>query len=114
MKELIRVMKALSDPSRIKIIKMLQAKDLCVCEMTALLGLAQSTVSKHLKILEDAGLVTSNRSGAWVNYAIAAEDDSPYAGALISHLQEWLNDDDGIRRILERLPEVDRERINAA
>jgi ArsR family transcriptional regulator len=57
MKAFIRVMKALSDPNRVKIMKMLEAKELCVCEITAILGLAQSTVSKHLKILEDADLV---------------------------------------------------------
>ena len=68
----IRVMKALSDPNRVKIMKMLEAKELCVCEITALLGLAQSTVSKHLKMLEDAGLVASWRDGAWVNYRLAA------------------------------------------
>lgn len=114
MKKFIRVMKALSDPSRVKIIKMLETKDLCVCEMTALLGLAQSTVSKHLKILEDADLVTSNRDGAWVNYAISTEDDSPYARALLDHMKEWLNDDPGIRQVRQVLPTVDRERINAA
>jgi ArsR family transcriptional regulator len=47
-------MKALSDPNRVKIIKMLQQKVLCVCEMRAALNIAQPTVSKHLKLLEDA------------------------------------------------------------
>ena len=56
MKEFIKVVKALSDPNRVKIVKMLQHKSLCVCEMRAALGVAQPTVSKHLKILEEAGL----------------------------------------------------------
>jgi DNA-binding transcriptional ArsR family regulator len=47
-------MKALSDPNRVKMMKMLQARPLCVCEIKAALGIAQSTASKHLKILEDA------------------------------------------------------------
>ena len=69
MKTCIQVMKALSDHNRIKIIKILAARNLCVCEITSLLGLALPTVSKHLKNLEDAGLVTSNRDGSWVVYA---------------------------------------------
>ena len=57
MRSFIRVMKALSDPNRVKIIKLLENNELCVCEIHSLLGLAQSTVSKHLKILEEADLV---------------------------------------------------------
>ena len=55
MKAFIKVMKALSDPNRIKIIKLLQHKRLCVCELQYALGISQPTVSKHLKILEEAG-----------------------------------------------------------
>jgi len=58
MKSFIKVMKALSDPSRVRIIKMLQRKTMCVCEMQAALEVAQPTVSNHLKVLEEAGLVT--------------------------------------------------------
>ena len=47
MKSFTRVMKAMSDPNRVRVIKLLQIKELCVCEIQALLGLAQSTVSKH-------------------------------------------------------------------
>jgi ArsR family transcriptional regulator len=114
MKRFIRVMKALSDPSRVKIIKMLTEKELCVCEMTVLLGLAQPTVSKHLKVLEDAGLVEFWKQGSWVIYRLAAGDDSPYAKAMLAHLKDWLNEDEDIRNILKELPMVDRERIRAA
>jgi len=55
-KPFLQVMKALSDSNRIKIIKLLEQKELCVCEITTALGLAQPTVSKHLKLLEDAEL----------------------------------------------------------
>jgi len=114
MKQFIRVMKALSDPNRVKLIKMLIEKELCVCEMTALLGLAQPTVSKHLKILEDAGLVESWKQGSWVNYRLAAGDDNPYAKAMLVHLREWLQEDGEIQNILSELPKVDRERIRVA
>lgn len=114
MKKCIRVMKALSDPNRVKIVKMLGNKELCVCELTALLGLAQSTVSKHLRLLEDAGLVSSKREGAWVNYCLADGRDSPYAQAMLAHLEEWLVDDDEVQQILAHIPQVDRERIRVA
>ena len=54
MKIFLKVMRALSDPNRVKIVKMLQHKAMCVCELRAALGVAQPTVSKHLKILEEA------------------------------------------------------------
>ena len=54
MKEFTRVMKALSDPNRVKIVKLLERRSLCVCELQAALGIAQPTVSSHLKVLEDA------------------------------------------------------------
>ena len=57
MKSFVKVMKAFSDPNRVKIIKLLQQKSMCVCELQGALNLAQPTVSKHLKILEEAGLV---------------------------------------------------------
>ena len=59
MKEFIKVMKALSDPNRVKLLKILQERALCVCEIQKVLGLAQPTVSSHMKILEDAGLVNT-------------------------------------------------------
>ena len=57
MKEFIKVMKALSDPNRVKLLKLIQQREMCVCEIQAALEIAQPTVSKHLKVLEDAGLV---------------------------------------------------------
>ncbi|CAK8717813.1 MAG: ArsR family transcriptional regulator [Candidatus Electrothrix sp. LOE1_4_5] len=114
MKTFIRIMKALSDPNRVKIIKLLKKKELCVCELTALLGLAQPTVSKHLKNLEDAGLVASSREGSWVNYRLAAGEESVYAETMLNNLAGWLDDDRQIQEILARLSQVDRERICAA
>ncbi len=111
MKQFIRVMKALSDPNRVKILKMLQHKSLCVCEIQATLQLAQPTVSKHLKILEDAGLVDCRKSGLWVNYQLANGNSSPYAAALLGNLRHWLQDDPEVVRIAERLPSIRREEI---
>jgi ArsR family transcriptional regulator, arsenate/arsenite/antimonite-responsive transcriptional repressor len=111
MKDFIRVMKALSDPNRVKIVKLLQHKSMCVCEIHTALGLAQPTVSKHLKILEDAGLVTYSKNGLWVNYALADGSNSPYAATLLGSLKHWLQDDPGVATILQRLPTIRREDI---
>ena len=111
MRKLIKVMKAVSDPSRIKIMKMLQRRVMCVCEIQALLGTAQSTASKHLKILEEAGLITSYKDGLWVNYTLTDGTDSPYAANLIGNLKHWLEDDPGIEALIEKLPEIKREQI---
>ncbi len=108
MKEFIKVMKAASDPNRVKILKMLQHKQMCVCEIQAVLGTAQSTASKHLKLLEDAGLVSCKKDGLWVNYELANGTQSPFAANLIGNIRHWLDDSREIREILEQLPEVNR------
>ena len=111
MKDFIRVMKAVSDPTRVKILKMLQRRLMCVCEIQAALGTAQSTASKHLKILDDAGLITWHKDGLWVNYALADGSASPYAAALLGNLKHWLEEDPEVTSLVEKLPEIRREKI---
>ena len=111
MREFIKVMKAVSDGSRVKILKMLQRRVMCVCEIRAALGTAQSTASKHLKILEDAGLVTSFREGLWVNFSLADGSRSPYAANLLGNIKHWLNEDGEIVDLVAQLPAIRRENI---
>ncbi len=111
MKNFIRVMKALSDPNRVKVVKMLQQKEMCVCEIQFALGLAQPTVSKHLKVLEDAGLVQSKKAGLWVNYSLSGGDGSPYAATLLGNLKHWFQDEPDIARLVKMLPVIRREEI---
>ena len=111
MKLFLKVMKALSDPNRVKIIKMLQQRFLCVCEMRAALNIAQPTVSKHLKLLEDAGLVTSEKDGLWVNYRLTNGNSSPYAATVLGNLRHWLNEDRQIADLIEKLPSIRREDV---
>jgi len=100
MRDFIRVMKALADPNRVKILKMLQHRVMCVCEIQAALGLAQPSVSKHLQVLAEAGLVTSEKDGLWVNYRLADGGKSPYAATLLGNLRHWLQQDSEIERFL--------------
>ncbi|MCE5242079.1 MAG: metalloregulator ArsR/SmtB family transcription factor [Syntrophobacteraceae bacterium] len=111
MKEFCKVMKALSDPNRVKILKMLQHRPLCVCEMREALGIAQPTVSSHLKVLEDAGLVTCKKAGLWVNYSLADGRSSAYAASMLGNLRHWIEEDPEIRGIARRLPEIRREDV---
>jgi ArsR family transcriptional regulator len=111
MKDFIGVMKALSDPNRVKIVKMLQHKTMCVCEIQAALRIAQPSVSKHLKILEAAGLVDWAKDGMWVDYHLTDGSRSPYAASLLGNLRHWLEDEPAIAETVEMLPRIRREKI---
>lgn len=113
MKNFTIVMKALSDPNRVKIIKMLQHKMMCVCELQGALGLAQPTVSKHLKMLEKAGLVLSQKDGLWVNYSLSDGETSPYAASIIGNLRHWLNEDPEVATLIGKIPFLNREELCA-
>ena len=89
MKDFIKVMKALSDPNRVKILKMLQHQALCVCELQAALDIAQPTVSNHLKVLEGAGLVGSRKTGLWAYYHLTEGAGTPYSATLLGSLKHW-------------------------
>jgi ArsR family transcriptional regulator len=63
--------KALADATRLRILKLLEVREMCVCEIMIALGLTQPTTSHHLGILENVGLVRSRKEGKWVYYKIA-------------------------------------------
>jgi len=107
-------MKALSDPNRVRLIKLLGCKELCVCELQDLIGLAQSTVSKHLKVLEEAGLVDYRKEGSWFIYRLSDGEESEYAAVMLKNLQGWLDEEPQLQKMMTRLSQVDRERICAA
>ncbi|MHB8293202.1 MAG: metalloregulator ArsR/SmtB family transcription factor [Acidimicrobiales bacterium] len=67
------LLRAIADPARLRLISLIQAagaKEACVCDLTTPLGLAQPTVSHHLKVLLDAGLVSRERRGSWAYYRL--------------------------------------------
>lgn len=114
MREFTKIMKALSDPNRVKMIKLLQRRVLCVCEISESLGLAQSTASKHLKILEEAGLITFYKEGLWVNYRLADGATSPYVANMLGNLRHWLENDPEVAKLTTRLPDIRRDIICGA
>ena len=113
MKSFIKIMKALSDPNRVKILKLLQHKsDMCVCEIKSLLHIAQPSVSKHLKILEEAGLVEYRKDGLWVNYSLPCPGRfAPYASEMLQQLAAWLENDPEIAALAKKAPFVSRAQI---
>lgn len=70
MRATLRITKALADIQRVRILMMLRPGERCVCQIIALLGLAPSTVSKHLALLNAAGLVEMRREGRWAHYRL--------------------------------------------
>ena len=71
--EVTRIFHALSDPTRLEILRQLMGGEHCVCELTGALEAAQSRLSFHLRTLRDAGLVTDRRDGRWVYYTVNEE-----------------------------------------
>jgi len=67
-----RILKALAHPSRIFIVDKLSEHPYCVCELTAMIGVDTSTVSKHLSILKSAGIITDHKDGTTVHYSLEA------------------------------------------
>ncbi len=108
MRQGIKTFKALSDPNRIRIIKMLQIKPLCVCEITEVLDLATSTVSKHLSMLRDAGFIVDEKDGKWVNYRVEESEWNKYSAEIIPLMHAWFNDDDQVQSDKVKLEAVDR------
>jgi ArsR family transcriptional regulator, arsenate/arsenite/antimonite-responsive transcriptional repressor len=75
--------RALADPTRVAIVNRLaQAQETCVCDLTAAFDLSQPTISHHLKVLRDAGLVESSRRGTWAYYRVMPEALGALAAAL--------------------------------
>lgn len=111
MNQLIKIFKALSDTNRVRILKMLEIRPLCVCEITTVLGLAMSTVSKHLSILRDANLIFEQKEGKWVNYYLNTATQQQYIKKFIPLIRQWLHEDHQIIKDSEKVRIVNREII---
>jgi DNA-binding transcriptional ArsR family regulator len=79
------ISRALGHPARLRTVAMLRAGELCVCQITEVLQLAQSTVSSHLRELRRAGLITERKDGRWVYFALSADRQAgPWLDAALS------------------------------
>ncbi|MDA1276648.1 MAG: metalloregulator ArsR/SmtB family transcription factor [Verrucomicrobia bacterium] len=86
MREFMNLTKALADENRVRALLALRQGELCVCQITELFGLAPSTISKHLSILFQAGLVESRKDGRWIYYQLPAKN----APAVVREALEWI------------------------
>ncbi len=87
MRDFMNLTKALADETRVRVLMSLRDGELCVCQITELFGLAPSTVSKHLSILNQAGLVESRKAERWVYYRLPGQD----APKMVLSALAWTN-----------------------
>ena len=99
MDEIASVFKALSDPNRLKALCALEGGRLCACQIIELLGLAPSTVSRHMNVLEHAGLVKTTREQRWVYYEIAGKEAGESAEKVLKLLSAMLAEYDEAREV---------------
>ena len=111
MRDLLAIMKALADENRLRIVAALEDRELCLCQLVELLGLATSTVSRHASILQRARLVDSRKQGRWTYFRLT-EDAPPTAHEIASLVVGALQRDSQARqdrkhlkRILRTAPE---------
>ncbi len=106
----VNIFRALDDPNRLRILKMLEARELCVCEVREVLNLSTSTVSKHLTVLRDAGLILDRKDGKWVNFRLNSET-SGLVHSLLKVLKSDLADEKQIAQDREKVKHVDRTKL---
>jgi ArsR family transcriptional regulator, arsenate/arsenite/antimonite-responsive transcriptional repressor len=114
MRELMAVIKALADENRVRILMAVQGRELCVCQIVELLGLAQSTVSKHMAILHQARLVESRKESRWMFYRGADADSPAEAREMAAVVSKLLADapkavEDAKR--LKQIMKIDRDEL---
>lgn len=106
MRGFIDVAKALSDPSRARILVALRGRELCVCQLVELLDLAASTVSKHMTVLRQAYLVDNRKDGRWAYYRRAGRDAPKRSRAALRWLDGAMEDDRILREDAKRLERI--------
>ena len=114
MRELTRIVKALADEQRLKLLAALREEEVCVCQLTELLGLAPSTVSKHLSVLQQAGLIVGRKEGRWVHYRLAGREATPRVRGTLNWLRGALNLEEeaaAVRRSLAAILKIDPEAL---
>ena len=92
MREFMKITRALADESRVRVLFVLRAGELCACQIVEFLALAGSTVSRHLAVLHHAGLVTVRKEGRWVYYSLAEDDASPAVRSALKWIFESAGD----------------------
>ena len=111
LKIITRALKAVSDENRLRIIGLLDSRaEICVCEITAIIGLSQPTISSHLKLLEGAGFIEHKKVGLWVNYSVSRDMD-PDIGAILDTVLQAARKSKTVKDDIKKLSSVDRDSL---
>jgi len=98
----------LSDKNRLRILKLLEYKPMCVCELTHIIGIRQPSISRHLRKLKEANLIDSRQDSQWHEYFINRRGDE-YTRILMGNLSGWLNNDPVVVQDMENAKNTSRE-----
>ena len=109
MKELDKVLKAFTDINRLRIIKLLEKKKMCVCEIAFIIGIAQPSVSRHLRKLKSAGIINFEQEGLFTNYYL--KPDNKYAEKILKHVEDWLRNEDVVKKDSKKIKKADRQKL---
>jgi DNA-binding transcriptional ArsR family regulator len=106
MESLLRIARALSDENRVRALMALGNEEVCVCQLIELLQLAPSTVSKHMSVLKQAGLVSGHKKGRWMYYRLPAAPASPIVRQALTWARAATSEDFRIRKDSERMKRI--------
>jgi ArsR family transcriptional regulator len=110
MERLAQVYSLLADKNRLRILKLLEYKPMCVCELTYVLSIRQPSVSRHLRKLKESGLIDSRQDGYWTEYFINRRGDE-YSRILMGILSGWINEDPVIIEDIQKAGQAHRESL---
>ncbi len=105
----LKILRALAGNSRFKIVLLLNGRELCVCELEEILGVSQSAVSQHVRILKEAGLLKETREGQWVFYSLEKDKLREELKGLIELLDADLEAVGGLEREVTELRRLERD-----
>jgi len=111
MKTLLPILSALADESRLRAFLLLRDQELCVCQIIAVLGLSPSTVSRHMTLLYQAGLVERRKEGKWHYYRIAAAKATSVIGRAVRLVLDGAGEDPQVKADLKRCCGVQKKEL---
>jgi DNA-binding transcriptional ArsR family regulator len=108
MRKTAEMFKALGEPNRFRILAALASRPACVCELSSALSLKQPNLSRHLRVLESAGLVESRRAGGWTDYRVL---ESARTSPVVKWVRALASSDQTLRRDARALKRADRVQL---
>lgn len=111
--EVVRALRAAGDGTRLRILAALSVRPLCVCELVSLVDVGQPAVSRHLGLLETAGLVESGRDGRWIEYRLAVAGPRTFVGSLLRGIAGVATADPELAELLKAARKADRRSLRA-